>query len=280
MKILAVMGSSKFGNTTEVVKYFLKSLSEQIEVETEYLYLADAGIEFCVGCHNCIMLGEKKCPHYRKVKLVEDKMMGAEVVILASPGYMFSVTGVMKNFLDHVAYNCHRPKYFNKKMILIGNFTKFQEKGVFIPMETWASGAGFDIAGKFFTDMMPFPLTEEVLNKKKKTIEKAAIKISKKLLANKPRRVKFGDVIIFHVFKTLCKIAPNILIADEEYFNGIKAYEKETKWYTPTKIPRLFNWVGNIMEKIVKRRVIAGTNMEELKNIKGRQVTRLNKDGN
>lgn len=280
MKILAVMGSSKFGNTTEVVKYFLKSLSEQIEVETEYLYLADAGIEFCVGCHNCIMLGEKKCPHYRKVKVVEDKMMGAEVVILASPGYMFSVTGVMKNFLDHVAYNCHRPKYFNKKMILIGNFTKFQEKGVFIPMETWASGAGFDIAGKFFTDMMPFPLTEEVLNKKKKTIEKAAIKISKKLLANKPRRVKFGDVIIFHVFKTLCKIAPNILIADEEYFNGIKAYEKETKWYTPTKIPRLFNWVGNIMEKIVKRRVIAGTNMEELKNIKGRQVTRLNKDGN
>ncbi|MCK5757742.1 MAG: NAD(P)H-dependent oxidoreductase [Clostridiales bacterium] len=280
MKILAVMGSSKFGNTTEVVKCFLKSLSEQMEVETEYLYLADAGIEFCVGCHNCIMLGEKKCPHYQKVRLVEEKMMDADVVILASPGYMFSVTGVMKNFLDHVAYNCHRPKYFNKKMILIGNFTKWQEKGVFIPMETWASGAGFEMVGKYFTDMMPFPMTEEVLNKKKKTIEKAAVKISKKLSANKPRKVKFSDVIIFRVFRTLCKIAPNILIADDEYFKEIKANDKSSKWYIPTKVPVLFHWAGKFMEKMVKRQVIADTDMEELKNIKGRQVTRLDKDGN
>ncbi len=280
MKVLAVMGSSKFGNTTEIVKYFVKSLSQKVDIQIEYLYVADAGIEFCVGCHNCIMLGEKKCPHYQKVRLVEEKMMSADTVILASPGYMFSVTGVLKNFLDHVAYNCHRPKYFGKKMILIGNFTKFQEKGVFIPMETWASGAGFDIVGKFFIDMMPFPDSENVLNKKRDTIEKAAFKISKKLISEKPRKLEFGDVVVFHIFKVLCKIAPNILIADNEYFIEKKAFDKETKWYIPTKVPILYHWAGKLMEKIVRRQVIKDTDMEKLKNIKGRHVTRLEQDGN
>ena len=275
MKILAVMGSSKFGNTTELVKYFINGISEKIEIETEYFYLADAEIEFCVGCHNCIFLGEKKCPHYQKVRIVEEKMQHADAVILASPGYMFSVTGVMKNFLDHAAYNCHRPKYFNKKMILIGNFTKWQEKGVFIPMETWASGAGFQIIGKFWTDMMPFPLTGEELSKKKNSIDKAADKISKKLIENKPKKIGFGDVAIFHSFRTLSQIAPEILSADYEYFKERNAFIKSTKWYIHVKVPAVYNFLGNLMEKMVKKQVTGSTDMEKLKTIKGRYITRL-----
>lgn len=275
MKVLAVMGSSKFGNTTEVVKYFIKSLAKKVDIQVEYLYVADAEIEFCVGCHNCIMLGEKKCPHYRYVRLVEEKMMTADTVIMASPGYMFSVTGVLKNFLDHVAYNCHRPKYFGKKMILIGNFTKFQEKGVFIPMETWASGAGFEIAGKFYIDMMPFADSKDVLDNKKFKIEKAAFKISKKLLSNKPRKVNFGDVVGFQVFKVLCKIAPNVLIADTEYFTELNAFDKNTSWYIDTKVPMIYQLAGKLMANIIRRQIVKATDMEKLKTMKGRHVTRL-----
>lgn len=275
MKILAVMGCSKFGNTTELVKCFIEGISDKIEIETEYYYLADAGIEFCVGCHNCIFLGEKKCPHYQKVRIIEEKMQKTDVVLLASPGYMFSVTGVMKNFLDHVAYNCHRPKYFDKKIILLGNFTKWQKKGVFIPMETWASSAGFQIAGKFWTDMMPFPLTEEELVKKKQKTYKAAVEISKKLISEKPRKLGFGDVAIFHSFRTLSQIAPDILIADNEYFKERNAFLKSTKWYISIKVPAIYDFLGNLLEKMVKKQVLATTDMEQLKTIKGRYITRL-----
>jgi len=275
MKILAVMGCSKFGNTTELVKYFFNQLSEQLEFEEEYLYLGDAEIEYCVGCHNCIFLGEKKCPHYHKVNQVEEKILDADVIVLASPGYMFSVTGVMKVFLDHVAYNCHRPKYFDKKIVLIGNFTRWQEKGVFIPMETWASGAGFQIAGKFWTDLMPFPMTSEVLDKKKIKINSEIVKIGKSLKSGKPRKLKFGDVAIFHSFRALCKIAPDILIADNTYFAEKKAFEKSAKWYIPIKVPALYNFLGNLMEKIVEKQVTKGTDIEKLKEIKGRYVTKL-----
>jgi len=142
-KILAIMGSSKTGNTTELVKYFEKSIANYGNVDFEYLYLSDYGLPFCTGCHNCIYIGEEKCPHYNIVKEIEQKMLDSDAVILASPGYMYSVTGIMKNFLDHVAYNCHRPKYFGKKIMLISSCTKWLTKSVFTPMETWAGAAGF-----------------------------------------------------------------------------------------------------------------------------------------
>jgi len=275
MKILAVMGCSKFGNTTELVKYFFQKLSEDIEFEHEYLYIADSKIEYCVGCHNCIMLGEKKCPHYYSVSQIEKKMLEADVVILASPGYMFSVTGVMKTFLDHVAYNCHRPKYFNKKLILIGNLTKWQKDGVFIPMETWASGSGFQICGKLWTDMMPFPLNTRALDNKKEQLNREIGKISRKLQSNKRWKPAFGDVAIFHVFRTLCQIAPNVLVADYDYFKEKNAFEKSARWYIPIKVPALYTLLGRLMEKMVKRQVVKSTDMEKLITLKSRYVTRL-----
>ncbi|MBN1624490.1 MAG: flavodoxin family protein, partial [Clostridia bacterium] len=174
MKIIALVGSSKFGNTTRVVKYFSEKLTELTGCEVEYIYPADYKIEFCVGCHNCIFLGETKCPHHTQYAPIEKKLMEADGVILASPGYMFSVTGVLKNFLDHVAYNCHRPKYFGKKAYVLGNFTKWQEKSVFTPMETWLSGAGFEVCGKIYVDILPFPLKEEELDKRRRKLEKGA----------------------------------------------------------------------------------------------------------
>jgi multimeric flavodoxin WrbA len=243
--------------------------------EEEYLYLGDAGIEYCVGCHNCIFLGEKKCPHYYFVSQVEKKMMEADIILLASPGYMFSVTGVMKVFLDHVAYNCHRPKYFDKKLVLIGNFTKWQQKGVFIPMETWASGAGFRISGKLWMDLLPFPLNEDAMNTKKKKLEKDIVKISKNLISNKDRKVKFGDIAIYHSLRTLCQIAPDILTADYDYFREIDAYKKTSKWYIPIKVPLIYSMIGRLLEIMIRRQVSGSTDMDKLKTIKGRYVTRL-----
>jgi len=174
MKIIAVMSSSKSGNTTEIVNYFEKQLKVMTDVVFEYLYLSDYTIDFCVGCHNCIFFGEDKCPHHARVKPLEDILLAADGIVLASPGYMFSVTGRMKNFLDHVAYNCHRPKYFGKKAYLLSACTKWQESSVFKPLETWASGAGFTMTGKTYVEMLPFPLTEKILNKSKEKIREAA----------------------------------------------------------------------------------------------------------
>lgn len=255
MKILAVIGSSKKGNTSELVKYFERKIKEKDNVEFEYLYLSDYNIGFCTGCHNCIFIGEDKCPHYQIVKNIEDKIISSDALILASPGYMFSVTGILKNFLDHVAYNCHRPKYFDKKAYLIACCTKWQEKSVFAPMETWLSGAGFRFVGKTYVDMLPFPLKESELSKRRRKIDEAAEKLYKGLNQDEGTKPNFVNIIIFHVFRTLCKIAPQILKADYEYFNKINAYDKKTRWYIKTKVSFLKHKMACYIERNIKKEI-------------------------
>lgn len=275
MKILAIIGSSKNGNTSELVKYFERKIKEKDNVVFEYLYLSDYNIGFCTGCHNCIFIGEDKCLHYHIVKMIEDKIISSDVLILASPGYMFSVTGILKNFLDHVAYNCHRPKYFDKKAYLIACCTKWQEKSVFAPMETWLSGAGFRFVGKTYVDMLPFPLKEGELNKRRSKIDEATSRLHIELNQDEEVKPNFGSIIVFHVFRTLCKIAPQILKADYGYFNKINAYDKKARWYIQTKVSFFKHKLACYMERKIQKEITKLIDIDRMNSNEGNFRNRL-----
>jgi multimeric flavodoxin WrbA len=36
------------------------------------------------------------------------------LTVFASPIYVEDVNGAMKNFIDRMAYNCHRPRFFGR----------------------------------------------------------------------------------------------------------------------------------------------------------------------
>lgn len=269
MKILAIIGSTKVGNTSEAVRYFQQKITEKGKVDVEYLYLSDYNLEFCTGCHNCITIGEETCPHFQTVKLIEDKIIESDALILATPGYMFSVTGIMKNFLDHVAYNCHRPKYFGKKAFLISSCTKWQEKSVFAPMETWLSASGFNLVGKVYVEMLPLPMSGSQIDKTRKKLESAATKFYSELHKSEELKPDFGGIVIFYAFRTLCKIAPQILKADYKYFSDRNAYDKETKWYVPAKIPFLKHKIATFIERKMEKDISKLVDMDKLKDSSG-----------
>ena len=276
MKILAIIGASKNGNTTEIVKFFEKQLkNNDNSIDFEYLYLSDYPINFCVGCHNCIFVGENKCPEYSKVKVIEDKMLLADGIVLATPGYMFSMSGIMKNFLDHVAYNCHRPKYFGKKAFILASATKWQAKGIFIPTKTWASGAGFEVSGTTYAEMAPFPLKTKEIEKIKSKLSKSALKFHKELTNKKELKPDMGSIAVFYIFRTFCKIMPNILKADYAYFNEKNAYDSKTKWFTKAKISNLKLIMAKFMENQVKKSISKVIDMDKLKEVNGGYKNKL-----
>jgi multimeric flavodoxin WrbA len=270
MKVLAVMGSRRNGNTTEIVNFFEKELKGlDASLEFEYLYMADMDLPFCTGCHNCIFIGEDRCPHYRTVKVIEDRLLAADGVILATPGYMFSVQGYMKNFLDHVAYNCHRPKYFGKPIFFLSAATKWQMKSVFAPMETWGGGAGFRKAGKTFVEMYPFPASKKETQKKRAVLKEAAARYHKALLYKGPIKPKFGDVMVFHAFRTLSDLFPTILQADRRYFEEKGAYRPGAKWYVPAKISPMTNVMARIAAGRMRKGITGMADMERARTING-----------
>lgn len=99
---------------------FIKTFLENLEGEkgiTEFFLPKDMP-NSCIGCSQCFGKGEDKCPHFESVNPIVTSLEDADIIVLASPVYVFNVTGQMKTFLDHLAYRwySHRPhpNMFNK----------------------------------------------------------------------------------------------------------------------------------------------------------------------
>ena len=99
---------------------------------------------FCTGCTSCFEKSEKLCPHYKELEPLTKAIDNADVIILASPVYVYHATGAMKVFLDHYGYRwmVHRPeeKMFSKQAVCIST----------------AAGAGMKSTNKDMADSMFF----------------------------------------------------------------------------------------------------------------------------
>ena len=119
MKITIVHGQNHKGSTYHIADILAKKLGGEVK---EFFLPKDFD-SFCVGCAQCFMKSETLCPHYEKLKPITDALDEADVIILASPVYVYHVTGQMKAFLDHYGYRwlVHRPqeKMFTKQAVCI-----------------------------------------------------------------------------------------------------------------------------------------------------------------
>ena len=99
MKIIAVCGSPRKGNTEFILKRILTK-AEELRSSSELVLLREKRIEFCNGCLNCNSTGE--CNIRDDMQIIYPKLESADLIIFGSPTYFDCVTGLMKNFLDRL----------------------------------------------------------------------------------------------------------------------------------------------------------------------------------
>lgn len=100
MKIVMIHGQNHEGSTCHIARMLAEKLNGDVQ---EFFLPRDFG-SFCIGCAACFIKSETKCPHYEKLKYITDALDEADVLILASPVYVYHSTGAMKAFLDHYGY--------------------------------------------------------------------------------------------------------------------------------------------------------------------------------
>lgn len=140
MNTVIIHGQSHKGSTYHIAN----SLAEKIGGDIKEFFLPRDFGEFCTGCTQCFMQSEEKCPHYDKLSPITKALDESDVIILASPVYVYSVTGAMKAFLDHLGYRwmAHRPEE-----------NMFKKQGVCI---STAAGAGMGKTNKTMADSLFF----------------------------------------------------------------------------------------------------------------------------
>lgn len=186
MKITLIHGQSHKGSTYHLAH----SLAEKIGGGITEIFLPRDFNEFCVGCTSCFTDSETKCPHYEKLSSVTRAIDEADVIILASPVYVYHASGAMKVLLDHYGWRwmVHRPeeKMFSKQAVCIST----------------AAGAGMKSTNKDMTDSVFWwgvgkiykygvavneTSWERVKDKKKKAVDKRLSALAEKIKARQGR---------------------------------------------------------------------------------------------
>lgn len=103
MKVIGIVGSPrKNGNTEFLTAHALKAVGEE-GLDTELIQLAGLDIQPCNACRVCEK-GGGECSIPDDVPPIYRKMKEAEGIILASPVYFGSASGLMKAFMERSGF--------------------------------------------------------------------------------------------------------------------------------------------------------------------------------
>ncbi len=127
MKLLALVGSKRTGNSIFSAKYIAKKL----EADLKILNVADLKIEPCKACYACLF-GEV-CKIDDDVYAVLEEIARADAVLISSPVYWLDATGKMKLLLDRCFMAYPRLEEFRDKRGAVVYFYGFEE------LRGWAS---------------------------------------------------------------------------------------------------------------------------------------------
>ncbi len=103
MKIVAFNSSPrrKKSNTNRILLPFLDGAKEA-GADVELVYLYDKTIKPCLGCYACWLKTPGECCQKDDMAELLPKMMRADVIVYATPLYVFGMTAQMKLLLDRI----------------------------------------------------------------------------------------------------------------------------------------------------------------------------------
>ena len=165
MKITVINGTQKQGVTYKLKEIFLDELRDKAEITEFYLPKDCPG--FCLGCTACFLEDENKCKDREYVAKIEESMLAADLLVFATPTYVYHATGAMKAMLDHFGYRwmVHRPakEFFGKRAFIItqsiGSGEKSAAQDIKDSLSWWGVSdirqCGFKLMSGIFWDKLP-----------------------------------------------------------------------------------------------------------------------------
>jgi multimeric flavodoxin WrbA len=88
------------GNSDILCDEFMRG-AEESGHHAEKIRLAEKDINYCTGCCSCIG-GKGSCAQQDDMPEIHNKILAADVLVLATPVYFRSFNGQMKTFIDRV----------------------------------------------------------------------------------------------------------------------------------------------------------------------------------
>jgi multimeric flavodoxin WrbA len=103
MKVIVINAAPRMetGNTQVVLNPFLVGLRQE-GTQLDMVLLGKKNIKRCAGCFTCYVKTPGKCVHEDDMPGLVERVRNADVLLLATPIYLDSMTSLAKTFIDRL----------------------------------------------------------------------------------------------------------------------------------------------------------------------------------
>jgi multimeric flavodoxin WrbA len=234
MRILVLVSSyRKNGNSARLARMIeaqIETVAERYAepLTLEHVNLAHLDLRPCRGCRVCFDRGEAQCPLKDDLRTIRAKMDAADGVLVASPVYVNDVNGVAKNWIDRLAYLCHRPGLAGRCAYLIATVadspTRHTLRTMNMAVRTW----GAHIVGQAGFKMGALMPQAEVESQYQPEAAKVAEALFQAVAEQHFLRPSFLSLMIFKIQQISWQQA-----VDQDSLDY--AYWKEHGWFDPDR---------------------------------------------
>jgi len=247
MQVTAFIGSGRKRYTYNASEKLLKNLQSFGNIEYELVKLNDYNLGTCKGCKLCLDKGEELCPFTDDRDILIKKMENSDGVIFASPNYSFQVSALMKIFLDRLAFNFHRPRYFGKTFtsIVVQGIAKGEE--IVKYFNFIGKGMGFNVVKGCCLKSLE-PMTEEGQKKFDMIINRQSKKFYKQLVKNEFPSPSLWWLMVFRMGRTSMKKMLDESWRDFTYYRDKGWFESD--YFYPVKLNPFKKLTGKLFDKL------------------------------
>ena len=250
MKITAFIGSARKKHTHESIRRFFEHLQTWGEFEAEIVMLGDYSIETCRGCKLCFEQGEKACPLKDDRDALIEKMVASDGVVLASPSYMFQVSGLMKTFLDRLAFFGHRPRFFGKALTNIAVQGLPFGGGIGKYLNLVGSCFGFHtVTGSRIVAREP--MTSRDREKMEKALARQSRRFHKALIAEERPTPTLAMLMGFRIGRTTMRLELDDRSQDYRYYRDKGWFDDD--YFYPVRLGPVRKGLGRLFDAIGSR---------------------------
>lgn len=146
MKHVLILSASprKNGNSDILCRQFMRG-AQDAGHRTELISLYDKSTEFCRACYACFTTG--RCVLRDDMEEILDKMQQADVIVVATPTYFYSMNGKLKTVIDRFLPRWQNLGGHDVYLIITGHDRKEGLKLVEEELSTIFTGLGNQVKG-------------------------------------------------------------------------------------------------------------------------------------
>jgi multimeric flavodoxin WrbA len=247
MKVTAFIGSGRKRHTYQASEKFLQNLQSFGNIDYEIVRLSDYNLGICQGCKKCLDKGEELCPFKDDRDILIQKIESSDGVLFASPNYAFQVSAMMKVFLDRLAFNFHRPRYFGKTFtsIVVQGIAKGED--IVKYFNFIGKGMGFNVVKGCCLKSLE-PMTEKGQKKIDQVLARQSKKFYEQLVKNEYPSPSLWWLMVFRMGRTSMQKMLDENWRDYRYYRDKGWFESD--YFYPVKLNMFKKLSGKLFDRL------------------------------